>query len=220
MARYTTTHISNEPQSKEEIENLKKEKLKNLSLSFELDLIRFSKSIKHISQSEKISKDHISYIENRFGEFQENLGKILKSSIDLEGQLAGLSMKPGETNGELKDKLDTHLKKTAALLDAHLSYSRKIKADLEKRTEEYVDNLYSITKRHKQELLELDSRLTQQQNALSNTFVEVSVLDDRKSALPQKPQAVASIEKNPPDILSRNESPFLNEQTKESMHVR
>ncbi len=220
LARYTTTHISNEPQSKEEIENLKKEKLKNLSLSFELDLIRFSKSIKHISQSEKISKDHISYIENRFGEFQETLSKILINSIEFEALISRMPMNSDETNGALKDKLDTQVKKMTSLLNAHLTYSRKIKEDLEKRTEEYVDNLYTISKRLNQELMELDSRLTQQQNSLSNTFVEMSALDDRKSTLPGIPQTAAPTVKNSPDALSDSESPLLEERTKENRHLR
>lgn len=216
MNRYTTTTVSNEPQNTEEIQNLKKEKLKSLSLIFELDLIRLSKTIRLISQSENIPKDYIVYLENRLKESHENLARLVKNSLDLEEETSRLSLTPAEKYGELGEKLHTYIKEIIALLDGHLSYSRKIKEDLEKRTKEYIDNLDSTRKLHKQELQELYSRLTQQQNSLSNTFVEISILDDKKSSVPKKSESRAPIEKKSLDNLFHSEPPFFEDFTKTS----
>ena len=119
MNRYTTTKIPSEPQSLKEIENLKKDKLKTLSLNFELDLIRLSKTIKLISQSENISKDYIVYLENRLREFHENLATLVKKSLDLEEETSKLSLKLVEKNEELGEKLNICIKEMIAIINGH-----------------------------------------------------------------------------------------------------
>ncbi|MBI2485628.1 MAG: SH3 domain-containing protein [Deltaproteobacteria bacterium] len=217
MKSYTINAASDKPQSSEEIENLKKEKLKNLSLNFELDLIRLSKTIRLISQSENISKDYILYLENRLKEFHENLAGFVKNSLDLEEETSKLSLKSVEKNGELGEKLNTYIKEMIALLNVHLNYSRKIKDDLEKRTKEYIDNLDSTRKLHKKELQELHSRLIKQQNSISDTFIDMSILDDKKSTFTNKSEERAPIEKKPPDSLSDSASSFFKHPAKNSI---
>jgi hypothetical protein len=214
LSRYTTTKIPVAPQSKEEIENLKKEKLKNLSLNFELDLIRLSKTVKLISQSENISKDHIAYVENRLREFHENLAALFQNALDLQEETSKLSVKLADKNEEVGNQLNTCLTDMIAIINSHLNYSRKIKDDLEKRTKDYIGDLDSSRKLRNKELQELHSRLIQQQNNLSNTLFDIRILDEEKSNLPNKPEGGPPIEKKPPHSLSDTASPLIKHLTK------